>query len=78
MNEKKLNNNHPDCEAYTKRFKEIWDYYDKMEEMEKSKYTDWNGLDHPAEAVLHPIYKKCCEDTKRLQEEYSYLFTEEE
>jgi len=28
--------------------------------------------------VLRPIHKKCCEETKKLQQEYAYLFTEGE
>ncbi len=75
---KRLNRNHPDCAAYTAKFRAIWDAYFKKEDEEKAKYPDWHGWDHPADSVLRPIHKKCCEETKKLQQEYAYLFTEEE
>lgn len=76
--QKHLNKNHPDYAMYTAKFRAIWEGYFKREEEEKGKYPDWNGLDHPADSVLRPIHKKCCEETKKLQQEYAYLFTEEE
>lgn len=73
---KRLDQSHPDCAEYTAKFKKIWEDYYALEEREKSKYPDWRGLDHPANAVLCPVYRKCCEETKALQEQYSYLFVE--
>lgn len=73
---KHLNKNHPDCAEYTKKFNEIWDEYFTVEEQERLKYPDWKGKDHPADEVLRPLHKKCSEQTKKLQEQYSYLFVE--
>lgn len=73
-----LNKNHPDCLEYTRKFKAIWDAYYELEDTETAKYPDWRGQDHPANNILIPAYRKCCQDTKALQEEYSYLFTETE
>ena len=74
---KRLKREHPDAAEYKAKFDAIWDAYFEIEEAEKAKYPDWRGLDHPADAVLRPLHRKCCEQTKELQREYSYLFTEE-
>lgn len=74
---KHLKQDHPDCAEYTRRFNEIWNKYFAIENTERAKYPDWRGKDHPADEVLRPLHKKCCEQTKKLQEQYSYLFTEE-
>ena len=74
---KSINRNHPNCAEYSARFHAIWDAYFKLEDKEKAKYPDWQGKDHPANAVLRPIHKKCCAETRALQEEYAYLFTED-
>lgn len=73
---RKLNEQHPDCAEYRRKFEAIWKAYIKLEEIEKAKYPDWKGLDHPANEVLCPAYHKCCEEMKELQKEYAYLFTE--
>lgn len=75
---KKINKDHPDCAEYTKKFHAIWDAYFLLEETERAKYPDWHGQDHPADEVLRPAHRKCCEDTKELQREYAHLFTEDE
>lgn len=75
---KRINADHPNCVEYTARLRALWDAYFKREEVEKAKYPDWRGLDHPADVVLRPIFRTCCEDVKLLQQEYAYLFTEEE
>lgn len=73
-----INRSHPDFQEYSRKFHEIWDEYYLLEDTEKAKYPDWQGKDHPADVILRPAYKKCCEETKKLQEEYAYLFTEED
>lgn len=75
---KRLNKNHPDYATYAAKFHAIWDAYFKREDEEKAKYPDWHGLDHPADEVLRLLHRKCSEDTRQLQQKYSYLFTEEE
>ena len=35
----------------------------------KRKYPNWRGLDHPADAVLRPAYRKICENLKAIQKE---------
>lgn len=74
---KSLNKDHPDCAAYTEKFRAIWDAYYKFEREELATHPTQHGQDHPAYVVLRPAYQKCCEATKALQQEYSYLFTEE-
>lgn len=75
---RRLNTNHPDCAEYTAKFQAIWDSYYVLEDEEKAKYPDWRGQDHPANNVLCPAFRKCCAETKKLQQEYSYLFMKEE
>ncbi len=72
-----VDTSHPDCAEYTRKFHEIWNYYFETEAKEKAKYPDWEGKDHPAYEVLRPLHRECCEKTKRLQEQYAYLFIEE-
>ena len=74
---KHLKQDHPDCAEYTRKFSEIWDKYFSIEDTERAKYPDWRGKDHPADEVLRPAFRKLSEDIKALQQEYSYLFTEE-
>lgn len=71
---KRLDQSHPDCAEYTAKFREIWDIYYALEKREKAKYSDWRGKDHPANVVLCPAYRKCCEETKALQKQYEHLF----
>ena len=73
---KRLNKSHPDCAIYAARFKKIWDAYFEFEAAERAKYPDWRGLDHPSDLVTRPAHRKCCEATRQLQEEYSYLFSD--
>ena len=73
----KLDTSHPDCAEYTARFHAIWDAYFALDDEETAKYPNWNGLDHPANVILCPAYRECCKATKKLQQEYSYLFIEE-
>lgn len=74
--QKHLNKDHPDFAEYATKFRAIWEAYFQIEKEEKAKYPDWHGFDHPADSVLRPIHKKCCEETKKLQQEYAHLFTE--
>lgn len=76
--QKRLNRDHPDCAKYTKKFNALWDAYMEREKAEKAKYPDWRGRDQPADAVLRPLHRKLSDDIKALQQEYSYLFTDEE
>lgn len=72
-----LNKSHPDCAEYTKKYNELWDSYVKFKEEEEAKYPNWTGLDHPANSVIVPAFRKMCADIKELQKKYSHLFTEE-
>lgn len=72
-----VNKDHPDYPTYAAKHKSLWDAYFELQEAEKSKYPDWDGLDHPADEVLRPAFRKLSEDIKALQKEYAYLFTEE-
>ena len=72
---RRINTEHPDCAKYEAQFHAIWDPYFALEEKEKAKYPGWNGQDHPADIILRPMYRKCCEETKVLQKKYAYLFT---
>lgn len=74
--EKRIDKNHPDFPEYLRKYKALWDQYYAFEKAEKAKYPNYRGLDHPARAVTVPAYRKCCADSKKLQEEYAYLFTE--
>lgn len=68
---------HPDSQEYTRKFTKLWDEYRELEKRERAKYPDWRGKDHPADAVLRPAYRKCCEETKALQHAYAHIFVEE-
>lgn len=70
-----LDESHPDCAKYNKEFHAIWDAFFELEKRETAKYPDWRGLDHPANSVLTPARRKCCQDTETLQKKYAYLFT---
>lgn len=74
---RKVDATHPDSQEYTRRFAEIWDEYHKLERQERAKYPDWRGKDHPVDDVLRPAYRKCCEKSKTLQQEYAHIFKEE-
>lgn len=74
---RRVDTSHPDCGEYTRKFKELWAQYYELEEQERAKYPDWNGKDHPADVILAPAYRKCCEKTESLQREYSHIFKEE-
>lgn len=74
---RRVDSSHPDCEEYTRKFKELWAQYYELEDKERAKYPDWKGKDHPADVILVPAYRKCCEETKALQHEYSHIFKEE-
>lgn len=77
MSEKRrVDTSHPDCEEYTKKFKELWAQYYELEEKERAKYPDWKGKDHPADVFLAQVYRKYCEEMKALQQEYSHIFKE--
>lgn len=68
---------HPDYPIYSAKHKALWDAYIKLEEAEEAKYPDWRGRDHPADTVLRPARYKLSKDIETLQQEYSYLFTDE-
>lgn len=74
---RRVDTSHPDCEEYTRKFKKLWEQYYELEDKERAKYPDWKGKDHPADVILAPAYRKCCEETKALQQEYSHIFKEE-
>jgi len=74
---KTVNISHPDFPKYLEKFYQISECYDKLEEAEMAKYpVRHNTKDHPSEAVLGPARRKRNADTKALQKEYAYLFTE--
>lgn len=75
---RKLDTTHPDCEEYTRKFTELWNKYHEFEEQERAKYPNWRGKDHPADAVVVPAYRKCCEEMKVLQKEYAHIFVDVE
>ena len=72
-----VNKDHPDYPVYSRKHKDLWDAYLKLEEEELEKYPEYHGLDHPACVTFRPFYRKFSEDIKALQKEYAYLFTEE-
>ena len=65
-----INKNHPDVQKYREEFDALWkdlDYALKMIEKDKTK-----GFDGPK----NKIYKQHALKVKKLQEKYSYLFTD--
>lgn len=74
---RRVDTTHPDCEEYTRKLTSLWTQYYELEDKERAKYPDWEGKDHPAGVILASAYRKCCEETKALQQEYKHIFKEE-
>lgn len=65
-----INKNHPDVQKYREEFDALWkdlDYALKMIEKDKTKGFDGHK---------NKIYKQHALKVKKLQEKYSYLFTD--
>lgn len=77
----RLNQSHPDCAEYTRRFWAIANAqsqeWDAINAAGRAKYPDWQGKDSPWERELVECSRKYNAQIKELQEEYAYLFTEE-
>ena len=72
---KHANRSHPLYDEYIKKCKLLSDNFDQEEEKILSQYPIWFGLDHPSEEEIHPLRKKYYSDLRKLQEEYSDVFT---
>lgn len=77
MNAKRVNREHPDYSAYIEKCKKICAAYQKRIDEEEARYPDWRGQDHPASVVTRQISREETAELKKLQQEYSYLFAEE-
>ena len=77
----RLNENHPDYKEYRKKWDQLVKHYLKLEEKEWSKYPDWKpkgGFDGPVgPGDIDKIHRELNKKLTELQQEYSYLYTEE-
>lgn len=69
-----LNKQHPNFSEYDKLFSQIVDEWDKEKSRIRKAKPNFQGLDGPS-AIID---KKYALKIKALQQEYSYLFYEEE
>ena len=78
---KKVNEKHPDFQEYRDKCYAIRDKYLPMisaiEKEGMKKYQNWDRLDCPWDDDVRPIHKQFNDALKKLQNEYSYLFTVE-
>lgn len=78
MREKRrVDRDHPDYPVYISKCKVLFAIYQKQIDEEMEKYPELHGLDHPAYVVTRKLDRERNAELRKLQKEYSHLFTEE-
>lgn len=77
MSGKRVNREHPDYPVYISKCKALFAAYQRQIEEEMEKYPEQHGRDHPAYIVTRQLDREKNVELRKLQKEYSYLFTEE-
>lgn len=77
MSGKSANRGHPDYPVYIEKCKSIWERYGKKIADEEAKYAECRGRDSPASEMTKKLDRERNNELRLLQQEYSYLFTEE-
>ncbi len=67
-----INKSHPDYKLYISEANDLRDNWVKEEKEASNKHKDFHGKDNPYGNIGH----KYTEKLKKLQEKYSYLFTD--
>lgn len=73
-----INKQHPDYLEYIKKCQVISNEFCEKEEIERAKYPNWRGKDHPSDPEVMVHYRKFSAALKELKKEYSYLFEDDE
>jgi hypothetical protein len=76
----RLNEDHPDCKEYRKKWDMLVKHYLELEKLEAEKYPDWKpkgGFDGPSgPGDTDKIHRELNRKLTELKKEYSYLYTE--
>lgn len=75
---KSINTTHEKYAEYIEKCEKLAAFYSAQKEQARSRYPKWQGRDHPASGEIREIELKSNRELKKLQEEYSFLFSEYE